>query len=164
MGQFYPMPPSRCIPCHAASLVLSSMLRITLMSAGRGKRNQVRKVLVGIILATLPCYCIGLLIVNLVDSGGGVTRPTATASLAATAPVLTLTASETPTLLPTFTYLFTPTGTASPTVTATQKANSPTPSVTPTFTAPPTAPPPPPSDTPSPTPAPTETTLPTPYP
>jgi len=134
------------------------------MSAGRGKRNQVRKVLVGIILATLPCYCIGLLIVNLVDSGGGESRPTATASLAASAPVITLPATDTPTLLPTFTYIFTPTGTASPTATATVKATSPTPSATPTFTATPTAPPPPPSDTPSSTPAPTETTLPTPYP
>ena len=60
------------------------------MSARRGKRNQVRKVLVGIILATLPCYCIGLLIVNLVDSGGGESRPTATASLTTTAPLITL--------------------------------------------------------------------------
>jgi hypothetical protein len=134
------------------------------MSVRRGKRNQVRKVLVGIILATLPCYCIGLLLVNLVD-GGGETRPTATASLTSPAPLVTLPAAETPTLLPTFTYIFTPTGTASPTASATVKATLPAPSATPTFTPSPTVPLPPPSDTPSPTPpAPTETAIPTPYP
>jgi len=111
------------------------------MSVRRGKHNQVRKVLVGIILATLPCYCIGLLLVNLVESGD-TERPTATASPTAEAPQVTLPATETATLLPTFTYIFTPTGTASPTASPTSRPTLPIPSITPTATD--TAPPPPP--------------------
>ncbi len=124
-------------------------------------RFRIRYILIAIILATLPCYCAGLFMVNQARTIAA--RPTATITLTPSQPpsptqtgTLPPTASNTPTLAAT-TATQTPSQTPSPTGTATTtptatETPTPSPSPSPTdTTVPPSDTPVPPTDTPTPT-------------
>jgi hypothetical protein len=94
------------------------------------KRRRTRRMLIGIILATLPCYFLGIILLVTFSSREPVPAPTAT---------LTATITETPTMTATFTPSATPGGpTLTVAVTATQAA-PPTDTPVPTETLTPTA-------------------------
>ncbi|MBN1123295.1 MAG: cadherin-like domain-containing protein [Anaerolineae bacterium] len=94
------------------------------------KRRRTRRMLIGIILATLPCYFLGIILLVTFSSREPEPTPTAT---------LTATITETPTLTATVTPTVTPGGpTLTIAVTATQAA-PPTETSTPTETLTPTA-------------------------
>lgn len=116
------------------------------MSKKQDRIQRTRRLLIIIIVCTLPCYCLG--IVSLRAISGQRNQRTNT-------PTVTVTATATGTLLPTSTYSVTPssTSTLTPTITSTATytaTNIPTdtPSATSTVT-------PVPTDTPSPTETPT---------
>jgi hypothetical protein len=105
-------------------------------------RSRLRKVLVAVILLTIPCYCTGLVAVLLApggpghNSGSSTPLPSLTPVVYATqAPTTSFTplpfiASATPSQTPTFTV--TPTTSNTPTITQTPTASlTPTPSNTP---------------------------------
>jgi len=124
-------------------------------------RLRVRYILITIILATLPCYCIGLVLVGTAGTredqitNTPSTSPTRTATISLTVPptrtlhptvsktlqtsTLTPTGTATPTSSPTATFSDTSTATATPTLTETPvpPTDTPTPSETliPTDTA-----------------------------
>ena len=114
-------------------------------------RLRVRYILITVILATLPCYCVGLVLVG--TAGTRENQITHTPSTSPTrVTTISLTVPPTRTLNPTVsktlqTYTLTPTGTvtptSSPTVTFTGTSTS---TATPTLTETPI----PPSDTPTP--------------
>lgn len=161
--KLYPIPGMHT--CEHPSEVLSSGGQVEEMN--REQHLRLRILFMGIILATLPCYCLGWAIVRVADIQASV--PTATATQTATwtatptytlAPSQTLPPSFTPapptetptiTLTPTIFYTWTPSPTPSPTRTS----PPPTPTPTPSHTPPP--PPPPPTEPLPPTPTFTET-------
>lgn len=119
------------------------------------KRAKLRSTLLIIILATLPCYCLGLIVLYFNDGGGVKTTPTATSSIQ-----MMVTPSQTPPVLAT-TALISPTPSDTPTITLTASPTRtyslPTtqvPTATPTHTLAPT-------NTPTHTPSPTEEIPPT---
>lgn len=77
------------------------------------KRAKLRSTLLIIILATLPCYCLGLIVLYFGDSSGGGATPTATSPIQ-----MRVTPSQTPILLAT-TALISPTASNTPTITLT---------------------------------------------
>lgn len=116
------------------------------MASNVARRARIRSILTIIILATLPCYCLGLVLLQIGPRGNdadATDTPTATLTGEAS-PSSTLEPSDTPIIFPTATE------TATPTITW-------TPSVTPTLFEPPTRTP-----SPSPTASPTETETPEP--
>ena len=116
------------------------------------RRSRVKSTLIIVILATIPCYLLGLIALWV---GNGVeSRVTPTATLQATQVFTAQPTSGNPTLpqpsavFPTATSTHTPTVTLTPTLTRTYVIPTSTPSNTPTITATQTlTPPPPPSDT-----------------
>ena len=134
------------------------------------QRYRLRVILALILLATLPCYCTGYLLVRVEE--GLASRPSATPSLPPTStqipsatalpswtPVSSLTntpitPTATPSLTPTVFHTWTPSSTPPPSATATPtNTEIPSPTFTATFTSPP------PSETPL-TPAVTDTVVP----
>jgi hypothetical protein len=128
-------------------------------------RVRIRYILVIIILATLPCYCAGLLVVQLVNRSPVQPTPAPTApafltatwtlfalptfSLTPTFTLATLTPTFTGSVTPTLTPFFTPTSTQTLTLTSVPTDTpypTPTDTLTPTLTETPTEthPPPPP--------------------
>lgn len=91
------------------------------------KRAQTRRNLVLLILATLPCYCLGIVLLNISQVAGRPLTPTPTVTLTQRTPRRTSTPG------PTDTQIVFPTATLTPTVTITW-----TPSVTYTQFVPPT--------------------------
>jgi hypothetical protein len=146
--------------------------------AGQTRRGRTRRTLLMIILGTLPCYCLGLIVLQvgqmLLNSPTATptqTTPkvTATHARASITPVFTGTAtlymsptvtpSPTITLTPSITATFFLPATKTPTLTPTVPTDTPPPPPTFTFTPSVTLPPPPtatftvgPSETPSPIP------------
>jgi hypothetical protein len=100
------------------------------------KRNRLRSILIVIILATLPCYLLGMIIVWIGNSVKNVptATPTQAISVTVTPNVLTPTLPIPTVRFATPTITLTPTNTVSPTVTATYFIPSSTPSITPTAT------------------------------
>ncbi len=83
-------------------------------------RARLRVILIIIILATIPCYCVGLVAIMVAPEGGGseftptsTLSPTPTFNLSLTPVLNTLTPSMTPT------FTLTPTQTGTPTITPT---------------------------------------------
>src|SRR3990170_5258697 len=93
-----------------------------LMVSDPTARNRFRFILAIITLATLPCYCLGLIAVSLAPERGLVPTPTSTPTLTWTvtaSPTGTLSPTTTFTASPTATPTFTPTGTTTTTQTST---------------------------------------------
>ena len=109
-------------------------------------RLRLRYTLILIIVATLPCYCLGLILVGFANQGGK-EKPTATIT-----PFPSFTPLPSATIFPTFTRF--PTFTPTATVPTGTPPPSPTPTLTPTVTETPTI-------TPTPTATPTSTATPT---
>ncbi|NLG70947.1 MAG: hypothetical protein GX495_02725, partial [Chloroflexi bacterium] len=86
------------------------------MSLDPETRFRIRYILVAIILATLPCYCAGLFLVNQVQQRAALPDQTATPTFTLTA---TFTVTPSPSLAPTLTETPTPTLTATLTATGT---------------------------------------------
>lgn len=117
-----------------------------------------RLILLTIMLATIPCYCVGIIAISLAPDSSATATPSPTFANTATQPsptlfvsptleIITSTPTETPTITPTATFTLTPSVT--PTITATPTdlqpptdipTNTPTstPSSTPTRTSTPT--------------------------
>jgi hypothetical protein len=130
------------LDCTFIYLVLSSTRQVTIMTTDPFARSRLRKIIVAVIIATLPCYCAGFVAILLSPGNPlrGVGTPaqlpsrtpviyatqTATITLTLLPPTATLTPSQTPTLTTTGTTTNTPTITHTPTDT-----NTPTPSNTP---------------------------------
>jgi len=106
------------------------------------RRARIRSILIFIILATLPCYCVGLVIFQL---GQQAAQPTATPSLTPTEPFVPI--LITPSFTPSPFILATPTETSTATITWTPTmtftlfvppTRTETPTLTPTYTPTPT--------------------------
>ena len=113
------------------------------------KRTKVRTILIYVILATIPCYLLGMIVLWIGNSAKN--QPTATPTLGVTATLDIWGGSPTNTLPPIPTYPETPTETPTTALTPTPTATYFIPSNTPTLSA-----------TPSMTPTNTETLLPPP--
>ena len=112
-------------------------------------RSRLRKVLVVVILATIPCYCAGLVAILLAP--GAINRASGTPTFTSTwtpvvfatsnaydnlhplLSIVTVTPSQTPTPTTTGTTTYTPTITQTPTITTTPTPSN-TPFIPPTFT------------------------------
>ena len=117
------------------------------------RRSRVKRTLLIIIIATIPCYLLGGIVLLVNEGIRGRVTPTAvvTATFAIESPETIFTSSPTlpqPTaLFPTRTSTLTPTITLTPTLTRTYVIPTSTPSLTPTPTD--TEPPPPDTETPT---------------
>jgi hypothetical protein len=133
-------------------------------------KKRIRYMLILATLATLPCYCLGLVVLQVNRNRPPEVTPTLTHTVTATAtitltPYITLTPTSTATITQTATITETGTETQTPTITETptetttptiSETPSPTATATPTDTPPPTRTP-----TPTGTPTPTQTEPPT---
>lgn len=131
------------------------------MSSNAGRRSRTRSTLIMVILATIPCYCLGLILLDVGNVARRVVTPTTTQTITARVvkrtntprPSKTAFAFPTATAVPTETITWTPSPTFTPFVPPTHTPThtpSDTHTPTPTHTASPTLPPP--VDTPTPTP------------
>ena len=125
--------------------MIQNVRRQPLINEKQSRIDRTRRILIIIILCTLPCYCLGVVSLKILSDQR--TQRTLT-------PTTTLTATATETVIPTGTASLIPSGTPTPTLTSTQtRTHTPVPSDTPQPTATETAIPP--TDTPLPSETPT---------
>ena len=125
--------------------MIQTVRRQSLINEKQSRINRTRRILIIIILCTLPCYCLGVVSLKILSDQRVQRTLTPT-------PSATVTATET--MVPTGTASMIPSGTPTPTFTSTStRTHTPVPSDTPQPTATETAVPP--TDTPLPSETPT---------